>query len=73
MRTRAKGLALTFGLNWAFSIMITYITPLFMAHTVAGVYFFFGSCCVVCFVGCCFIPETKGKTLEEMEYLFGAK
>lgn len=73
MRTRAKGLALTFGLNWAFTILITYCAPLFMAHTVAGVFFFFGSCCVVCFIGCCFIPETKGKTLEEMEYVFGAK
>ncbi|KAI9354949.1 general substrate transporter [Pilaira anomala] len=73
MRTRAKGLALTYGLNWAFSILITYCVPLFIAHTVSGVYFFFGSCCCVCFIGCCFIPETKGKTLEEMEKLFGAK
>ncbi|KAI8088410.1 general substrate transporter [Thamnidium elegans] len=73
MRTRAKGLALTYGLNWAFSILITYCVPLFIAHTVSGVYFFFGSCCCVCFIGCCFIPETKGKTLEEMEELFGAK
>lgn len=73
MRTRAKGLALTYGLNWAFTILITYCTPLFIAHTVSGVYFFFGACCCVCFIGCCFIPETKGKTLEEMEYVFGAK
>ncbi|KAI9486212.1 MAG: general substrate transporter [Benjaminiella poitrasii] len=73
MRTRAKGLALTYGLNWAFSILITYCIPLFLAHTVSGVYFFFGACCCVCFVGCWFIPETKGKTLEEMEYVFGAK
>lgn len=73
MRTRAKGLALTYGLNWAFTILITYCVPLFIAHTVSGVYFFFGACCCVCFIGCCFIPETKGKTLEEMEYVFGAK
>ncbi|KAG2198590.1 hypothetical protein INT47_001037 [Mucor saturninus] len=71
MRTRGKGLALTYGLNWAFSILITYCVPLFLAHTVSGVYFFFGACCCVCFIGCCFIPETKGKTLEEMEILFG--
>ncbi|KAG0175940.1 hypothetical protein DFQ29_006760 [Apophysomyces sp. BC1021] len=73
MRTRAKGLALTYGLNWGFSILITYCVPLFIAHTVSGVYFFFGACCCICFVGVCFIPETKGKTLEEMEYVFGAK
>ncbi|KAF7729781.1 hypothetical protein EC973_003860 [Apophysomyces ossiformis] len=73
MRTRAKGLALTYSLNWGFSILITYCVPLFIAHTVSGVYFFFGACCIVCFVGVCFIPETKGKTLEEMEYVFGAR
>lgn len=73
MRTRAKGVAMTYGLNWAFSILITYCLPLFLAHTVSGVFFFFGACCVVCFIGCVFIPETKGKTLEEMEYVFGAK
>ncbi|KAI8087271.1 general substrate transporter [Thamnidium elegans] len=72
MRTRAKGLALTAGLHWAFSILITYCVPLFIAHTVSGVYFFFGACCCAFFIGCCFIPETKGKTLEEMEELFGA-
>jgi sugar porter (SP) family MFS transporter len=70
MRTRAKGLALTYGLNWGFSILISYCIPLFMAHTVSGVFFFFGACCICCFVGCWFIPETKGRTLEEMESLF---
>lgn len=73
MRTRAKGLAMTYGLNWGFSILITYCVPLFIAHTVSGVYFFFGACCAVCFLGCLFIPETKGRTLEDMEYVFGAK
>ncbi|KAI8884194.1 general substrate transporter [Backusella circina FSU 941] len=70
MRTRAKGLALTYGLNWGFSILISYCIPLFMAHTVSGVFFFFGACCVGCFIGCWFIPETKGRTLEEMESVF---
>lgn len=33
MRCRAKGLGLTYGLNWAFSILVTYCMPLFMAST----------------------------------------
>ncbi|KAI8341896.1 general substrate transporter [Chlamydoabsidia padenii] len=73
MRCRAKGLSLSYGLNWVSSIIITYSVPLFMAYTVSGVYFFFGSCCVVCLVGVSFIPETKGKSLEEMETLFCVK
>ncbi|KAI9020996.1 general substrate transporter [Phycomyces nitens] len=72
MRTRAKGLALSYSLNWASSILITYSVPLFLTHTVSGIYFFFGVCCCICFIGCCFIPETKGRTLEEMEIVFGA-
>ncbi|KAG2223333.1 hypothetical protein INT45_008990 [Circinella minor] len=73
MRTRAKGLGLVYGLNWAFSIMISYCVPLFLASSVSGVYFFFGACQVVAMVGLWFLPETAGKTLEEMEYVFGAK
>ncbi|KAL0097141.1 general substrate transporter [Phycomyces blakesleeanus] len=70
MRTRAKGLALSYSLNWVFSILIAYSVPLFITYTVSGLYFFFGTCCIICFIGCCFIPETKGRTLEEMEILF---
>lgn len=73
MRTRAKGLAIVYGFNWAFSILITYCVPLFLASSVSGVYFFFGACCILSFGGVCFLPETKGKSLEEMEYVFGAK
>ncbi|ORZ20299.1 general substrate transporter [Absidia repens] len=73
MRCRAKGLAITYSLNWAFSILITYCVPLFMASSVSGVYFFFGACCVVCLIGVSFIPETKGRSLEDMEILFGAR
>ncbi|CAO3578481.1 unnamed protein product [Absidia cylindrospora] len=70
MRCRAKGLSLTFGLNWVFSILITYCAPLFMSISVSMVYFFFCGCCVVIFIGTCFIPETKGRSLEDMEVLF---
>ncbi|KAG2217237.1 hypothetical protein INT45_012185 [Circinella minor] len=73
MRTRAKGLGIIYGLNWAFSIMITYSTPPFLASTVSGAYFFFGACQVVTMAGLWFLPETAGKTLEEMEYIFGAQ
>ena len=41
------------------------------AITVAGTFFVFGivSCCAVAFVHYC-VPETRGKTLEEIEVLF---
>ncbi|GAM17014.1 hypothetical protein SAMD00019534_001890 [Acytostelium subglobosum LB1] len=70
MRHRAKGLGLTYGLNWAFSIMVTYCMPLFMASTLSGVYYFFGACCAVITFICFFIPETKKVTLEAMDDVF---
>ncbi|ORZ25279.1 general substrate transporter [Absidia repens] len=73
MRCRAKGLSLTFGLNWVFSILITYSVPLFMSFSVSIIYFFFCGCCVVIFIGTWFIPETKGRTLENMTVLFAPK
>ncbi|KAI8065861.1 general substrate transporter [Gongronella butleri] len=73
MRCRAKGLALTYGLNWGFSILISYCVPLFMATTVSGVFFFFGACCVVCVIGNLFLVETKNVPLEAIEELFANK
>ncbi|KAL7327992.1 hypothetical protein PS15p_206337 [Mucor circinelloides] len=70
MRCRAKGLSLTYAISWAGSIVITYCTPFFMAYTISGVYFFFGACSVLTFFGVLIIPETKGKTLEEIDFMF---
>ncbi|KAI8582637.1 hypothetical protein K450DRAFT_226232 [Umbelopsis ramanniana AG] len=72
MRCRAKGLGLAYGLNWAFSILVTYCMPLFMASTLSGSYFFFGACCAVMTVVIFFIPETRNRTLESMEEIFHA-
>ncbi|KAI8984246.1 general substrate transporter [Mycotypha africana] len=70
MRCRAKGLSLTYAISWAGSIIITFSTPFLMAYSVSGVYYFFGMCSILTLVGITFIPETKGKTLEEIDFLF---
>lgn len=69
MHCRAKGLSLTYAISWACSILITYCTPFFLAYSVSGVYFFFAACSLVTMVGITFIPETKGKTLEEIDFM----
>ncbi|OZJ05114.1 hypothetical protein BZG36_01387 [Bifiguratus adelaidae] len=71
LRIRAKATSLTTGANWLFGIVVTYITPVFIAATPSGLYFFFGACCFVMSIGCFFIPETKGRSLEQMEEVFG--
>ncbi|ORE03439.1 general substrate transporter [Rhizopus microsporus var. microsporus] len=70
MRTRAKVIALAYGINWAIGIFMTFIMPIFMDNTIYGGYYFFGACCTVLFLGSLFIPETKGKTLEEIDRIF---
>ncbi|ORX90096.1 general substrate transporter [Basidiobolus meristosporus CBS 931.73] len=72
MRTRAKGLALAYGLNWAISIFMTFVMPIFMNNTIYGGYYFFGSCCALLLIGSCFLPETKGRTLEEIDRMFNS-
>ncbi|KAI8991594.1 general substrate transporter [Mycotypha africana] len=69
-RTRAKVCALAFGVNWAVGIFFTFVTPILMDRTIYGGYYFFAACCTVLFIGSMFLPETKGKTLEEIDRMF---
>ncbi|ORZ05827.1 general substrate transporter [Absidia repens] len=72
-RTRAKGLALAYGLNWAISIFMTFVMPIFMANTIYGGYYFFGATCSLLFIGVFFMPETKGYSLEQIDRMFNPK
>lgn len=69
-RTRAKVIALAYGLNWAIGIFMTFVTPIFMTNTIFGAYYFFAGCCTILFIGSFWLPETKGKTLEEIDRIF---
>ncbi|CEI95396.1 hypothetical protein RMCBS344292_09585 [Rhizopus microsporus] len=70
MKYRAKGLSLTYAISWAGSILITYTIPYLLLYSISGVYFFFGACSILNFIGVWFIPETKGKSLEEIDAMF---
>ncbi|KAI8090898.1 general substrate transporter [Gilbertella persicaria] len=70
MRCRAKGLSLTYALSWACSIVITYCAPYCLAYSVSGVYYFFGLCSIITVFGIACMPETRGKTLEEIDIMF---
>ncbi|KAF9890485.1 hypothetical protein FE257_005890 [Aspergillus nanangensis] len=66
--------AITTADQWLWSFIISRTTPYMITSMGYGTYFFFASL-MVCmgFWAWWFIPETKGKTLEEMEVLFGAQ
>lgn len=69
-RCRALGLAVVYGLSWVYSTLIGYGVPIFLSRSVAGVFFFFAACTATSIIGVCFIPETKGVALEELQPLF---
>ena len=69
---RAKGTTISASSNWMNNFIIAFITPLMLSAISWGTYIFFSAWCIVgaLFVWF-FLPETKGKTLEEMDNVFG--
>lgn len=70
-RIRAMSLSLTTAFNWAMNATIAKVTPIMITNISFGTYFFFGTCAIImglfAFV---FLPETRGRSLEEMDALF---
>jgi hypothetical protein len=57
--------------DWINNFIIGLITPPLVQKTGFGAYIFFAVFCVISFVWVWFaVPETKGKTLEEMDEVF---
>ncbi|KAH9879939.1 hypothetical protein J1614_001963 [Plenodomus biglobosus] len=68
---RAKGVALSTCSNWFNNFIIGLITPPLVQNTGYGAYTFFAVFCLLAFVFTYFfIPETCGKSLEEMDSVF---
>lgn len=69
---RAKGTSISASSNWMNNFAVAFMTPPMLSSLKWGTFIFFCAwCCLgglfVCFV----LPETKGKTLEEMDIVFG--
>ncbi|KAJ5972600.1 General substrate transporter [Penicillium vulpinum] len=68
---RAKGVALSTCSNWLNNFIIGLITPPLVQNTGYGAYVFFAVFCVLAGVWTfLFVPETKGRTLEQMDHVF---
>jgi hypothetical protein len=74
-RIRSNGMSIALLLNVAISYFIAAIfLPIVGQYGYAAVFFGFAVCTVVYFVTAAFfLPETKGKTLEEIETIFAKK
>lgn len=71
-RLREYGVGLAAATQWLFNFVITEITPAAVNHIGWRTFIMFGCfCCGMCAFVILFIKETKGRTLEDMDILFG--
>lgn len=72
-RLRAYGVGLGASTQWLFNFVITEVTPNAVHHIGWRTFLMFGIFCVAMGVFVTFfLKETKGRTLEDMDVLFGA-
>jgi len=71
---RAKGVSIGASANWLNNFAVGMSTPSFVTAAPYGVYIFLGMMCVLgALYVALIVPETKGRTLDEMDELFGDK
>ncbi|KAI2816758.1 hypothetical protein CBS115989_6529 [Aspergillus niger] len=69
---RSKGVALSTCVNWLSNFIVGIVTPVMMANIGYGTYVFFAACCVLAGTWAFFlVPETTGRTLEQIDEVFG--
>ncbi|QRV72672.1 Sugar (and other) transporter [Ceratobasidium sp. AG-Ba] len=72
MRVRAMGTSVSTMANWAVNVMISQVSPIGL-HRLGWKFYLVFICTNImnAFIVIFFFPETKGKTLEEMDAVFG--
>jgi sugar porter (SP) family MFS transporter len=69
--SRAKGVALAVCVNWLCNFTVGVSTPPMLEGIGFGMYVFYGSMCLLGSIWAYFlVPETMGKTLEQMDLVF---
>ncbi len=70
---RAKGTSLTTAAIWATNCLVSFLVPVLLQSITYGTYLIFGTLCLIMAVlAFLFYPETKGRSLEDMDFVFGS-
>ncbi|KAF9559621.1 hypothetical protein EC968_006521 [Mortierella alpina] len=73
LRIRSKAVSLSTASNWAFNFILAYAVPPALQNIQYRTYFIFAAFCVAMTIHVFLMfPETKGRTLEEMDELFNS-
>ncbi|KDQ14511.1 hypothetical protein BOTBODRAFT_145628 [Botryobasidium botryosum FD-172 SS1] len=73
-RTRATASSLAVSANWIVNLGVALSTPSFLARSPSGPYFLFGGCLLVTSIVCViWMPETLGKSLQEIDEVYTYK
>jgi hypothetical protein len=73
-KTRATATSMAHGSNWICNFLVALVTPTLLAKTTYGAYFLFGGCTFLTALVCILVmPETRGKSLNEIEQAFQKK
>ncbi|RWA12675.1 hypothetical protein EKO27_g2413 [Xylaria grammica] len=73
-KTRSSAASLAQSSNWAANFLVALTTPVFIAASTFGAYYFFAFATLLCTVVCAFYMfETKGRTLESIEKRYSEK
>ncbi len=73
LRAKAKGTGLATLSNWLNNTLIAFCYPFISKACGPKQYIIFGCSCLIMAVWSRTLPETKGKTLEEMDAIFIAR
>lgn len=69
---RSKAMSITTSATWMCNFVIGLVTPDMLATIGYGTYLFFAAFCLLALLFTYFcVPETKGKSLEDMDIVFG--
>ncbi|KAG0050635.1 hypothetical protein BGZ83_004601 [Gryganskiella cystojenkinii] len=73
LRIRSKAVSLSTASNWAFNFALAYAVPPLLQKIQYKTYFIFAAFCIAMTIHVFFMfPETKGRTLEEMDEVFSS-
>ncbi|KAF2447908.1 MFS general substrate transporter [Karstenula rhodostoma CBS 690.94] len=73
-RSRSSATNLAYGSNWLTNFLVALTTPVLLDRSSFGAYFLFGGCTLITAIVCMmWMPETQGKTPEEIEAAFARK